>query len=394
MKKILLLMILLIITTNAQTNQLTGNWLMVKAEKNGKTDKPCFITTFKENGKMEVMEMEVGTWDYSKVKNTITMHSPMSKNFNGEGKILELTDKKLIVDKDGTKITYYKIDVKAAIEANKQSKLKGVWKIKNPSSDTTSVIKFEEPDLFILVEASDGITDTRKGTWLTTSNNSVLILTMASPIKGKFIIKELTDKKLVLEQNDKAITAIKQNKSQNKIERLSFKEEEFPEDNENQITLPWMNFEEMLSYLSNVKQIQYRSGKLLNETNTIKYNTIFSNIKTDIDKGSVNFTNFTIMNGDTSQYSEKVKGHLQESFNNYFPEKELWPNRLVGQKTITVPAGTFDCTVIEGFDGDKKVRYYMINNKPGIYAEIITEDIDLFGKVEYLVRELEKIIEK
>ncbi len=394
MKKFLLLMILIVITTNAQTNELTGNWLMVKAEKDGKTDKPCFITTFKENGKMEVMEMEVGTWVYDKVKNTITMHSPMSKNFNGEGKILELTDKKLIVDKDGAKITYYKINVKAAIEANKQSKLKGVWKIDKPTTDTTMVLKFEEPDLFILVEASDGITDTRKGTWLTIEENRVLILTMASPVKGKFIVKELTDNMLSLEQNNKTITAIKQNQSQNKIERLSFKEEDFPKDDEKQITLPWLNFGEMLSYLSNVKQIQYRSGRLLNATNTIRNNIIFSNIKTDIDKGKVNFANFTIMDGDTSQYSEKVKGHLQESFNNYFPEKELWPSRLVGQKNITIPAGTFYCTVVEGFDGEKKVRYYMINNKPGIYAKIISEGINPFGKVEYLVQELEKIIEK
>ena len=68
--------------------------------------------------------------------------------------------------------------------------------------------------------------------------------------------------------------------------------------------------------------------------------------------------------------------------------------RVAGKNiTVDVPAGTFTCTVIEGFDGDDKVKYWMINDKPGVYAKIVTIG-DMFGELRYVVTELTEIRQK
>jgi hypothetical protein len=35
---------------------------------------------------------------------------------------------------------------------------------------------------------------------------------------------------------------------------------------------------------------------------------------------------------------------------------------------------TYTCTVVEGMDGDTKIKYWMINDKPGIFAKIIKDN--------------------
>jgi len=116
-----------------------------------------------------------------------------------------------------------------------------------------------------------------------------------------------------------------------------------------------------------------------------------SKIETDADKQSVRFTNLSFSQGDTSQFSENYKGGMMEQYNNFFPKDEPWPYRISGIETVTVPAGTFKCTVVEGFDSETKVKYWMINDLPGVYAKIIEEKTDPFGELEYKLFELEEI---
>lgn len=81
-------------------------------------------------------------------------------------------------------------------------------------------------------------------------------------------------------------------------------------------------------------------------------------------------------------------------YNNFFPEKELDTYRITGTEKITVPAGSFTCTVVEGFLDEEKYKYWMINEKPGIYAKVITEGLDWRNKLSYTIRELEEIKQK
>jgi K(+)-stimulated pyrophosphate-energized sodium pump len=46
---------------------------------------------------------------------------------------------------------------------------------------------------------------------------------------------------------------------------------------------------------------------------------------------------------------------------------------------------------VETVDGEKKLKYWMINDMPGLYAKIIMEETDPFGELDYRIQELEKI---
>ena len=117
-------------------------------------------------------------------------------------------------------------------------------------------------------------------------------------------------------------------------------------------------------------------------------------VDVNIEEQIIEFTNLFLSVVDTSQYSQNIKGGLMEMYNDYFPKEELWPNKNLGNKIITVPAGTFECTVVQGFVGEEKFKYWMINEKPGVYARIINEKKSVFGDLEYFVFELKEIINK
>ena len=394
MKKTILLLSLFVMVNYAQTNKVTGNWLMTKAESIKGTKNAYFIMNFKPNNVMEAMGMKVGTWEFNNSKNTIIMKSKFDQDFNGEGKIVKLTDKQLVIQKGDWKFYYKKIDVNKIKENNKNSGLAGMWKIQDDKKDISKIIKFELPDNFTYVEVTDYSTERSSGTWIYEPEaNSLIIISQQRLLRGETKIKELSNSKLVLTKDTLIITAKRIEPDKNKIERLTFKEEDFPEDEDTDINsqLPWIDFEQMADYLSGIQKVTYRFGTLITETNELHYTTIISKVKVDPNKPSVDFKNLKVSENDTTQYSENYKGGLSELYNNFFPEKELFPVRINGTKSVTVPAGVFDCTVVEGFDGDTKVRLYMINDKPGIFAKIIKENIDPFDKLEYTVKELVKI---
>lgn len=58
---------------------------------------------------------------------------------------------------------------------------------------------------------------------------------------------------------------------------------------------------------------------------------------------------------------------------NFFPKDNLDTYNVVGTETIETPAGTFNCTIVEGFDQfSAKVKYWMVTNKPGVFAKVIS----------------------
>ncbi len=147
----------------------------------------------------------------------------------------------------------------------------------------------------------------------------------------------------------------------------------------------------MVHFLSGVKSVKYRKGKIIEDLNILKYTTLISEIETDIDEQSVEFTNFIVEYGDSMQHSQNYKGNLSEMYNNFFPKDEPYPYRITGIETVAVPAGTFECTVVEGFIDEQGVKYWMINDKPGIYAKTVLDGESMFGDPEYNVTEPEDI---
>jgi len=397
MKKRILILLLtaFAFTVNAQTSKLVGSWLMTKAEVKGDTKHPYQTFEFRADGKLLAMGMEVGSWTYDKNNKAIVMQSEMDKDFNGAAKIKKLTKSKLTLHKDGMKFYYSRLQPRKIAKDNKKSKLAGNWKV-DSDEHQSSLLKFELPDAFTMIESGDGMTSTYNGTWIYQPKKKALIMVgffQEHPLRGKNKVEKISKKKLVLKNGGQTIKAKRIKKTKKTIGRLTFTEEEMPEEQPVEgPQLPWADFYEMVEFLDTVHELTYSYGELVPKMNTLKYPySIVSKLTVKPQKPSVCFTNFSVVKKDSSQFSEDYRDELARGYDKFFPQKELWPYRIIGTESVTVPAGTFSCTVVEGFDSDAKVKYWLINEMPGIYAKIIIDETDPFGKPAYTVRELEKI---
>ena len=391
MKKLLLAftLVLMISGVFAQKQKIIGSWMMTKAETKNGVKEPYFITDFNADGTMVVMGMKVGTWQYDKKQKAILATSKVDKDFNGVSKIEKLTKKEMVVKKGDNRFYYTKVNRDEVIANNNKSNLTGAWKL-HPDEYSTMFLRFSAPDSLVVVITGDGSVETSHDSWVyNPKDNSLIVIGFSKEMRGKNKIKSFSDSLLVFERNGTTLTAKKIDDKNNKVEKLTFVYDDFPEEYTDD-QLPWRDFDAMVDYLSGVKKIVYRHGVLMPDVNVFDYQTYYSEIKVDPQKPSVNFTNFSIENGTANQYSEKHKGGLSGMYNYFFPLEELSPFRIAGKETVTVPAGTFKCTVVEGLDGDTKVKLWMIDDKPGVYAKKIRQG-DNFGTMEYSVEELESI---
>ncbi|WP_405575396.1 hypothetical protein [Winogradskyella sp. Asnod2-B02-A] len=381
--------ILFIGFTNAQNEKISGNWLLTKVEQGDEVDNPLFTQNFKEDGKMEVMDQELGTWKYDSENELITMQSTEVKEFDGNFKIILITPKKLQLQQGSVKLYYAKINLADKEKNNASLNIEGEWTIEN-ELDQTQLLKIERPDTFLIsIIYSGGGSAAYKGTWIyNPEEKSILFLGGTSLIKGFNTVKTISENKFILEKNGKEIIGKKESTAK-PIERLTFTIEDFPEESTD--SSPWQDFDALLNELKHVSHLKYKQSKLIPNTSSFTYNTLLSKIDVNSEERRISLANLSITKKDTMQFSERVKGDLYNQYNDFFPQEELGPFKLVTTETIKVPAGEFKCEIFEGFDGDAKVKYWMIIDKPGIYAKIIREDIGLFDKVEYSIIELEEI---
>lgn len=381
--------ILFIGFTNAQNEKISGNWLLTKVEQGDEVDNPLFTQNFKEDGKMEVMDQELGTWKYDPENELITMQSTEVKEFDGDFKIILITPKKLQLQQGSVKLYYAKINLADKEKNNASLNIEGEWTIEN-ELDQTQLLKIERPDTFLIsIIYSGGGSAAYKGTWIyNPEEKSILFLGGTSLLKGFNTVKTISENKFILEKNGKEIIG-KKEPTAKPIERLTFTIEDFPEESTD--ASPWQDFDALLNELKHVSYLKYKQSKLIPNTSSFTYNTLLSKIDVNSEERRISLANLSITKKDTMQFSERVKGDLYNQYNDFYPQEELGPFKLVTTETIKVPAGQFKCKIFEGFDGDAKVKYWMIIDKPGIYAKIIREDIGLFDKVEYSIIELEEI---
>lgn len=374
---------------HAQNSKLVGSWLLTKVEVGDDIHEPYFITDFRSDGMMIVMDMEAGTWKLDDKK--IIMKSELDKDFDGISTIIKITKKELVLTKDAAKLFYSKVDATKISNGNNASGLIGLWKIKN-RNNATQLLKFEAPDTYTHINANEGMTEKSGGSWIYNSTDeSLIIIGNSYSIRGKNKIINLTETELQFDNNGTIISATKEVSDGSSIERLTFTDSDIPEEPAGEFNLPWYDYYAMVEYLQHVSYLKYRNGSLIEELNTFKYSTTISELEANLEEQSISFHNLSVSQGDTTQFSENHKGGMMESGNLFFPKPEPWPYKIIGVETITVPAGTFECTVIIALDYDKKYKYWMINDKPGVYAKIITEGVSVFDELEYSVVELEEI---
>ncbi len=388
--KTLALILLLVLKVNAQSSKITGSWLLTKVVLENEEKQIYQVTEFKPSGKLVIMEREVGAWEVNKTMDKITFKSERYKDFNGDAKIVSLTKKALVFLKGDTRYYYQKINKEQVIKDNKQSNFVGVWKVKNTES-IAQIVKFELPDSYTFIHViSNEETDTSNGTWMYyPKEKELVIIGFLRELKGTYKVLEKTKEKLVLSKDNKKFVLVKE--VVEAVERLTFEYEDFSEEPLEEPNLPWGDNQAMIEALNPIKSLEFKRHVLLPDVNTFRYQTEVSKIKVNRDKQSVKFINYVISKTDTIQFSENYKGGLSERYNRFFPKKEPFPYSVKGVEKVTVPAGTFKCTVIEGFDVETKIKYYMINNLPGVFAKIIREERDPFDKLSYTIQELVKI---
>jgi len=131
--------------------------------------------------------------------------------------------------------------------------------------------------------------------------------------------------------------------------------------------------------LSNIKTLRYDKSDYYPEVDAFVTTEIYTKIENKDE--SIKFVNYYEPNEEAVKLSETVKGHLQNTYNNFFPQKDLDYFKVVDtQREITVEAGTFVCTLVDGMTGGKKYRYWMINDHPGVFAKIIIEQESKFDR--------------
>lgn len=70
----------------------------------------------------------------------------------------------------------------------------------------------------------------------------------------------------------------------------------------------------------------------------------------------------------------RCRGHVAESHNPFFPMSRPDRYRIVSTDTLYETMDhSFSCTLVEGVEGDKKFRYWMLNNMPGVYVRVIVQ---------------------
>lgn len=182
---------------------------------------------------------------------------------------------------------------------------------------------------------------------------------------------------------------------ENDIERLKFRESDFFDENgdykyyEDEIKLPWQDADAKLISLGNVNQLVYTFSTLEDDNKVFKKDILIANVNSNPAEQSLIF-DYIFYGFDRNNLPEDTEMPINtDYFSLLYPEEDN-AFRFFGTELITTKAGTFDCTVIEvisTFDTYKKL--WMINDKPGIYARIISDKPGPFG--QYSIYELQEI---
>ena len=367
-------------------NKFTGEWMLEKVEKDGKTDFMSALIDLNSNGIFYFGGYMFGEWNYNNTTEGLFFDTREVKDpFNGEHSILESNKSAFILDVEGAKMYFSKIDREKIAKENGASGLIGIWKhINKENSDKFQILTFKAPNELSYV-VRDGYRQKGGGMWMFNKNDKTVILSGGSrSLEGLNKIVFISSDEFTLENNGTIYSFKKEESQAAKIERLTFSQDDFYDENEefkyydDEQKLPWENLfsSEMQASLANVTQLVYNHATLIDGTELFENKTLTADVTTSIDEG-INIDNVFI---GFDRYN--VPEDTAFPSNDYDQYNQLYPLeddsfRFVGNEEITTPAGTFNCTVLEVLSGsDEFKKLWMINDKPGVYAKIIEERTD------------------
>jgi len=294
-----------------------------------------------------------------------------------------------------------------------QSEITGIWQLSKviAEGETYDNLKaiyiFEDGGLLKAARSAEGdLIDAGKWEFDEKQNTLIMSSTLDKDFNGNATVTKLTDNELIYEKDNallhfNRLTAadLKPEKKNTAVAisppRLDFTEADFFDENgeykyyDDEQKLPWQDINAMLMSLENVRHLVYKYSKLDENTGTFDDKTLTADVTSNFSEQTLSI-DFIFYGFDRYNLPEDVAMPSNEEYTNLLYPEEDNTFRIVGTEQISSPAGTFDCTVVEvvlSFETRKKL--WMINDKPGIYAKIITDKPGKFG--QYAVFELQEI---
>ena len=385
-------LLLLIATTPTAASDLAGGWLLTTVAQDDRVETPMVLLVFAEDGRLLIEDHPLGSWSFDSDGPDVVVAGPDGHPLTGTLRVETLDDHALTLSKDGDRYAFERIDTARIPEHNERSGLAGCWELESGVHAST-LVRLALPDALTLVHSADGVTDTERGRWLVSpEGDRLLVLGLRGNLKGWNGFRIVDGDHIRLQTRDGDLSG--RRRAPAEAQRLTFRIEDLPEDpSEDGLPAAWLALETLADGLSDVQRLDYRWGRLLPELGVIEYTSaIESEIRVDLQAPSVRFTHFSVSTDGRDQSAEAVKGRLREEDNPFFPRDLPWPYEIVGRETLEVPAGSFNCTVVVGFEDETRIKLWMIDDLPGAYARVVEEGTGMFGDPSLEIFELERIV--
>lgn len=294
------------------------------------------------------------------------------------------------------KLTLIVILLVAFTAESQESKIIGNWQLSQVVHDGKTETGLKAVFIFAeknMLKASRSATSQAidVGTWEYNKKDNAIVMSseLDKDFNGTAKILKLNDsileynkdeailsfKKITLE----SIVAIAKKNNQNKP-ILLFDQENMLDENgdfnyeEEEQKLPW-SIETIVNYLKPYNELVYDVTHFADEqeqdswveSEKINYNEEQQSI--DVRRYSYFQNDYIDMTEDPLWMNNLPENEYDFMF---FPKENLNLYKVVGIENLETPIGIFECTVVEGYgDFDGKIKYWMVTNKPGVFAKII-----------------------
>ncbi len=138
--------------------------------------------------------------------------------------------------------------------------------------------------------------------------------------------------------------------------------------------LPW-KIKDVLTFLKDYKDIIYTASNFRGDLEPDSF-LVSSKITYNEAEQTIDIREYSFFQNDYIDMSENpISINDSEDYQEYlyfFPKEKLDPFKVIGTEMVETSLGNFECTIVEGIDTfNKKIKYWMINNKPGVFAKLI-----------------------
>ena len=376
---IFLLALLMLSLRQAPADRITGKWLLVSYTAGGETAKPYQLLELTEKGEMKFRGFTIAYWKLEGEK--IILRSGQDETMNGTGRLIWNAPGSMTWKWDKGEMTFLRWSDKYVPHA-----FEGVWVYYD---DPEVYISFGSGTQFTEFVVNDYGTERSSGdAFYFPDEKKLVIHNPAGFFNGVYRLKKNDERQWVLSQNASGYTILYDGEEAPEPP-LHFSMDQIPA-REDENRLPWdvlppdaydtatVYHYLRSSYIDELKRFYY-----VNETDRHAF---------DMRNRNFCITRYRIKPGKQDRIDRKCKGYVAESHNPFFPMPRPDRFRIVSTDTLyETPDFALNCTLVEGVEGEKKFRYWMVNDMPGVYARIIVQFPGDRDQEVYYIRELIEI---